>query len=127
MKFGRPPLPPDKANNKKRVVSIAQMDFAKLELAYQIATGDPSKSIWDASGKLSSSGVSEILELFVVMAEERGEKKSAELLVAPTVGDSRATLLKDPLFHHAVVLCGANSFGKLADGPTVFGIFSLLS
>jgi len=95
---------------RKRNVTVAQMDFQKLEECYQQLAGDASKSIWDASEKLSSKAVSEILDLFVVMAEEKNAalKKKAKT-AAPTAGE----LAAEPYFQHAYTRCGVNSMEQL--------------
>ena len=77
-KRGRPSKPSNEVSSPQRQVHVAQMDFQKLEECYQQLTGDASKSIWDASEKLSSKAVSEIIGLFIVMAEERDEKRGGK-------------------------------------------------
>lgn len=95
---------------RKRNVTVAQMDFQKLEECYQQLAGDPSKTIWDATDKLSSKAVSEILEFFIVMAEEKNTalKKKAKT-AAPTAGE----LAAGPYFQHASTRCGVNSMEQL--------------
>ena len=112
-KRGRPPKPTNQLSSAQRQVHVAQMDFEKLEQCYRHASGDASKRLWDGTGKLLSAAVSEILRLFVVMAQDGGGKKSKITALPPSASDARAELLKDPLFHHAVVLCGANSYKEL--------------
>ena len=110
MKRGRPQLKEGDKDFRKRNVTVAQMDFQKLEECYQQLAGDPSKTIWDATDKLSSKAVSEILELFIVMAEEKNTalKKKAKS-AAPTAGE----LAADPHFQHAYTRCGVNSMDQL--------------
>ena len=110
MKRGRPQLKEGEVDFRKRNVTVAQMNFLKLAECYQLVTGDVSKSIWDVTGKLSSEAVTEILGLFIVMAKGDGGEKRESFAAAINV---RSELLKDPLFHHAVVLCGANSYKEL--------------
>ena len=112
-KPGRPPLAPSKVGRAKRQVNVAQMDFQKLEEAYQQLTGNPSKSIWDASGKLSSKAVSEILELFAVMASESGGKKRKKAKIAVPEKLMPSELAKDAYFQHAVARCGVNAYEEL--------------
>ena len=75
-KRGRPPKPTNQLSSAQRQVHVAQMDFEKLEQCYRHASGDASKRLWDGTGKLLSAAVSEILRLFVVMAQDGGGKKS---------------------------------------------------
>ena len=58
--------------------------------------------------------MTEILGLFIVMAKGDGGEKRESVAMAINARDE---LLKDPLFHHAVVLCGANSYKELRMAP----------
>jgi len=93
------------------------------EECYQQLTGDASKRIWDATDKLSSKAVSEIIEFFIVMAEKKNAtlKKKAKP-AAPTAGE----LATDPL-QHAYTRCGVNSMEGLTKSHLVkMGLFSEL-
>ena len=122
MPGGRPQLKINEVGSDKRRVHVEQMDFQKLEDCYKSVTGDGLKSVWDITGKLCSKAVSEILTLFISMASGEGEedeKKKKRKVDADSPQEPPAALsilqrlAVSPLFHHAVVLCGVNSYKEL--------------
>lgn len=75
-KRGRPQLQENELSRDQRRVWVKQRDWARLQECYQLVFDDASKKVKDDSGKLSSDAISEILDLFVQLAEEkRGDSR----------------------------------------------------
>ena len=77
MKIGRKALKKGQVTSEKRKVTVGQIDFDFLQRCYREDVGDAQASIYDASGKLSSKVITQLLQrciFFCSEEEEEGEK-----------------------------------------------------
>jgi hypothetical protein len=99
------------------------MDFKYLDECWQFLCNDDSKTIINDKNKLSSVAVKELFDVVIKSAEEKGfdgrKQKKRKKDVIDAVEEPRPSLpvpqqlAESPIFHHAVVLCGVNSYKEL--------------
>lgn len=118
---GRPPLASGTLGWKKRRPQLgSEVNIPDLELAFSSRTGVPEKLLSE-SGSIAGDQVTKILLDYIVLAQEVAEKKKGGARPPPTSEPSvKKRLSTSPLFQHAVIACGVNSYkGLRSSDPSV--------